>query len=382
MSSLPIYLDYNATTPIDPRVAEAMQPYLWEHYGNPSSPHPYGVTGRRAIEHARQQVAALIGCKPAEIFFTSGGTESNNTAIKGVNSGASGTRSHLITSAIEHPAVLEPCAFLRNQGFRVSVLPVDRHGLLDPSTVARAITCDTLLVSVMHANNEVGTIQPVAEIADTAHSMGALVHTDAAQSVGKIPVDVGDLGVDLLSIAGHKLYAPKGVGALFVREGVELTKFMHGAGHEDNRRAGTENVAGIVGLGAAAEIARRELAANAANMLSLREQLWERIAAALPGVRLNGHPEHRLPNTLSVGFPGVEVDDMLVELWDQVAASAGAACHSAGVTVSTVLQAMQVPMEYAMGTLRFSTGRFTTSQQIEDAAGAIIAAACQAKTVR
>jgi cysteine desulfurase len=374
MSARPIYLDYNATTPIDPRAAEAMRPYLVEHFGNPSSPHPYGVTTKRAVEEARRQVAALIGCMPAEVIFTSGGTESNNAALKGVAAAYGHKGNHIVTTAVEHPAVTEPCAILESQGYQVTVLPVDQYGWVDPAAVERAVTEQTVLVSVMHANNEVGTVQPIARIAAIAHRVGALIHTDAAQSVGKIPVDVGQLGVDLLSIAGHKLYAPKGVGALYVREGVKLAKFMHGASHEGDRRAGTENVLEIVGLGAAAEIARQELREGAAHLARMRDSLWEGLAAGLDGVRLNGHPSERLPNTLSVSFCGIEVDDLLYELWDDVAASAGAACHSAGVTVSSVLQAMHVPLEYAMGTLRFSTGRFTTADEIDRAVEAIVGA--------
>jgi cysteine desulfurase len=374
VSSRPIYLDYNATTPIDPRVAEAMTPYLMEHFGNPSSPHPHGVTAKRAVEEARRQVAALIRCKPAEVVFTSGGTESNNMAIKGVSAAYRDRGNHIIATAVEHPAVTEPCTFLESQGYQVTVLPVDRYGSVDPAAVGRAITPQTILVSVMHANNEVGTIQPVAQIAAIAHRVGALLHTDAAQSVGKIPVDVTRLSVDLLSIAGHKLYAPKGVGALYVREGVKLAKFMHGASHEGDRRAGTENVLEIVGLGAAAEIADQELRESVGHLSGMRDRLWEGLSAGLDGVRLNGHPSERLPNTLSVSFRGIEVDDLLYELWDEVAASAGAACHSAGVTVSSVLQAMQVPLEYAMGTLRFSTGRFTTADEIDRAIEVIVGA--------
>jgi cysteine desulfurase len=374
MSARPIYLDYNATTPIDPRAAEAMRPYLVEHFGNPSSPHPYGVTTKRAVEEARRQVAALVGCMPAEVIFTSGGTESNNAALKGVAAAYGHKGNHIVTTAVEHPAVTEPCAILESQGYQVTVLPVDQYGWVDPAAVERAVTEQTVLVSVMHANNEVGTVQPIARIAAIAHRVGALIHTDAAQSVGKIPVDVGQLGVDLLSIAGHKLYAPKGVGALYVREGVKLAKFMHGASHEGDRRAGTENVLEIVGLGAAAEIARQELREGAAHLARMRDSLWEGLAAGLDGVRLNGHPSERLPNTLSVSFCMIEVDDLLYELWDDVAASAGAACHSAGVTVSSVLQAMHVPLEYAMGTLRFSTGRFTTADEIDRAVEAIVGA--------
>ncbi|MBN1316769.1 MAG: cysteine desulfurase [Anaerolineales bacterium] len=367
----PIYLDYNATTPIEKRVAEAMTPYLYEHFGNPSSPHPYGVTAKRAVEKARQQVADMLGCKPVEIFFTSGGTESNNTAIKGIACNCC-NNDHIITSSVEHPAVLEPCQVLKQQGIRVSFLPVDQYGQVDTADVKRYISPDTVLVSVMHANNEVGTIQPIAEIAELAHFYGALVHTDAAQSIGKIPVRVDELGVDLLSIAGHKLYAPKGVGALYVRDGVDLEKIMHGAGHERNRRAGTENVLEIVGLGAACEIASTELDSISQHMRQMRDLLWEGLSSQLDNVRLNGHPTERLPNTLSVGFYGMRADDLLYELWDDVAASAGAACHAENVTISTVLEAMKVPVGYAMGTLRFSTGRFTTPEEIEQVVTAIV----------
>ena len=370
MIDLSIYLDYNATTPIDRRVAEAMVPYLYEHFGNPSSAHPYGVDAKRAVERARAQVAALLGCQPAGIVFTSGGSESNNSAIKGVAAAYRERGNHVITSAVEHPAVLEPCRWLESQGYRVTVLPVDEHGMVDPADVERAITPDTILVTIMHANNEVGTIQPIAEIAAIAHRHGALMHTDAAQSVGKIRVRVDELGVDLLSVAGHKLYAPKGVGALYIRSGVKLTKFVHGADHEANRRAGTENVLEIVGLGQAAEIAGRDLSRNMAHMRAMRDRLWAGLTRELdtPGLlRLNGHPDERLPNTLSVGFRSIEANTLLSEIGEQVAASAGAACHADQVDVSTVLQAMQVPLEYAMGTVRFSVGKMTTAEEIDRA---------------
>lgn len=371
MNQHPIYLDYNATTPIEPRVAEAMTPYLYEHYGNPSSPHPYGVTTKRAVEKARQQVADLIGCGPSELFFTSGGTESNNTAIKGIACNCC-SEDRILTSTVEHPAVLEPCQFLSKQGIQVTMVPVDEYGQVDPAELKRQISPDTVLVSIMHANNEVGTIQPFPEIAEIAHHYGALVHTDAAQSVGKIPVQVDELGIDLLSIAGHKLYAPKGVGALYVRDGVDLAKFIHGASHERNRRAGTENVLEVVGLGAACEIASKELDSVNKHLSQMRDLLWEGLSSRLDNVRMNGHPTERLPNTLSVGFYGIQADDLLYELWDDVAASAGAACHTDNVTISTVLEAMQVPMGFAMGTLRFSTGRFTTTEEIERAVDAIV----------
>jgi cysteine desulfurase len=374
MPDQPIYLDYNATTPIDREVAEAMLPYLYEHFGNPSSAHPYGAAAKRAVEHARTQVAALIGAQPAEIVFTSGGTESNNTVIKGVAAAYRHRGRHIITSAIEHPAVLEPCDVLEAQGYRITILPVDAHGMVNPADVEAAITPETLLVTIMHANNEVGTIQPIAEIARIAHAHGALMHTDAAQSTGKIGVRVDELGVDLLSIAGHKLYAPKGIGALYIQSGVQLPKFMHGATHEANRRAGTENVLEIVGLGQAAEIAGRDLARNMAHMQAMRDRLYTGLIRELTDLRRNGHPEHCLPNTLSISFRGVEANTLLSEIGEQVAASAGAACHADRVDVSAVLEAMGVPLEYAMGTVRFSVGKMTTEAEI-DAAVEVVSAA-------
>ena len=363
----PIYLDYNATTPIAREVADAMAPYLYEHFGNPSSSHPYGAATKRAVEAARAQVADLLGCQPNEVIFTSGGTESNNYAIKGA--AQTGRGKHVITSAVEHPAVLEVCHWLEAQGFRVTVLPVDRHGLVDPADLEQAITPDTVLVSVMHANNEVGTVQPIAELTEIAHRAGALMHTDAAQSVGKLAVKVDDLGVDLLSIAGHKVYAPKGIGALYVRTGVELAPLIHGAGHEGGRRPGTENVLEIVGLGKACQIAGRDLEQNMVHFQTMRDRLHDGLLRELgdEAVRLNGHPERRLPNTLSLSFRGVEANTLLSEVGEQVAASAGAACHADQVDVSAVLEAMQVPVEWAMGTVRFTVGRDTTSEQVDRA---------------
>jgi cysteine desulfurase NifS/selenium donor protein len=370
----PVYLDFNATTPIDPEVAEAMRPYLFEHFGNPSSSHRYGVESRRAVEKARGQVAALLGCRPDEVIFTSGGSESNNYAIKGTALALRSRGNHLVTSSVEHPAVTEVCRYLETQGFHVTYLPVDRHGLVDPEELARALTPQTVLVSIMHANNEVGTIQPIAELAAIARERGALFHTDAAQSVGKIPTQVDELDVDLLSVAGHKLYAPKGVGALFVRRGVSLEKQIHGADHEQNLRAGTENVLLVVGLGKACEIAARDLDRNAAHMRGMRDLLQELIAGEIEGVRLNGHPERRLPNTLSLGIAGIEADGLLSEV-EEVAASAGAACHSDAVELSPVLSAMGVPEEIAMGTIRLSTGKTTSEEEIRRAASAIVDAA-------
>jgi cysteine desulfurase len=363
----PIYLDYNATTPIARDVAEAMTPYLFEHFGNPSSSHPYGVTTKRAIETARAQIAALLGSQPSEVVFTSGGTESNNYAIKGAALARKEHGNHVITSAVEHPAVIEVCKWLETQGFRITILPVDEYGMVDPGDLQRAMTSDTTLVTVMHANNEVGTIQPVAELAEIAHRYGALMHTDAAQSVGKIPVRVADLGVDLLSIAGHKVYAPKGVGALYIRSGVDLVPLLHGAGHEGGRRPGTEHVLLDVGLGKACEIAARDLETNMRHFQTMRDRLHAGLVHELgtETVRLNGHPEKRLPNTLSLSFHGVEANTLLAEIGEQVAASAGAACHADQVDVSAVLKAMQVPVDWAMGTVRFSTGRHTTTEEID-----------------
>ncbi|MFO7917642.1 MAG: cysteine desulfurase family protein [Anaerolineae bacterium] len=365
----PIYLDYNATTPIASQVAKAMEPYLYEQFGNPSSSHPYGVVARQAVDAARAQVAGLLGCRPAEVIFTSGGTESNNYAIKGVALGNPEQKGHIITSAVEHPAVTEVCNWLESRGFRITVLPVDAHGLVDPADLERAITPDTLLVTVMHANNEVGTIQPVAELAEIAHEHDALMHTDAAQSVGKIPVKLDALDVDLLSIAGHKLYAPKGIGALYVRGGVQLAKLLHGAGQEGGRRPGTENVLEIVGLGQACQVAGRDLEENGAHFQAVRDRLYEGLLRELGDgvVRLNGHPDKRLPNTLSLSFRGVEANTLLAEIGEKVAASAGAACHAAEVDISAVLGAMEVPVEWAMGTVRFSVGRGTTAEEVDQA---------------
>jgi cysteine desulfurase len=362
----PIYLDYNATTPIDHRVLEAMRPYIDEHFGNPSSSHAYGAVAKKAVEDARRQVAGLLGCRPYEIVFTSGGSESNNHAIRGVARAYRSKGNHIITSAVEHPAVIEVCRFLEAEGYRVTYLPVDEFGLVSPEDVEEAITPETILVTVMHANNEVGTVEPVAEIAAIAKRHGILMHSDCAQSVGKIPVTIDRLGVDLISIAGHKIYAPKGVGALYIREGVRADKLIHGADHEMKRRAGTENVAGIVGLGKACEIINQDLDRHGKHMETMRNRLEAALKSEFEFARLNGHPVKRLPNTLSVGFKGLEATTILSELAG-VAASAGAACHSDRVDVSSVLEAMRVPLEFAMGTIRFSTGRFTTADEIDKA---------------
>ena len=368
----PIYLDYNATTPNDPEVKEAMREFLEREFGNPSSAHFYGVAPKRAIEKARSQVAALLNCRSEEIVFTGCATESNNHAIKGIARALRDRGSHIITSSIEHPAVLNACAFLEGCGCEVTYVPADEQGIVDVSAIENALRPSTILISIMHANNEVGTIQSIEEIAPIAHGRSIVMHTDAAQSLGKIPVDVVSLGADLLSVAGHKLYAPKGIGALYIREGIDLAPFMHGAGQEGGRRAGTENVLGIVGLGKACEIASRDLKKNMDHMKHMRDLLFEGISEQVEGVRLNGDFHKRLPNTLSLSFEGLEANRILEEISLDVAVSAGAACHSGTVEVSHVLQAMNVPIEWAQGTLRLSTGRMTTQDEIEKAVAVIV----------
>ncbi len=362
----PIYLDYNATTPIDPRVADAMLPFLYDHFGNPSSSHAYGIAAKKGIEHARRQVAEMLGCGAEEIIFTSGGSEANNLAIKGTAFAQRNSGNHIITTAIEHPAVLEVCAYLETQGFKVTYVAVDDQGQVDLDELEKAITPDTILISVMHANNEVGTIQPVKQIAKIAHRHNIQLHTDAAQSIGKIPVRVDELDVDLLSIAGHKLYAPKGIGALYIRTGTELEKIMHGAEHEGNLRAGTENVLEIAGLGQACELVSQNLEEYTQHMAAMRDRLQEKLLNEFPWARINGSMEQRLPNTLNISFRNIEANTILSEL-SAVAASAGAACHAEQVDVSHVLEAMQVPLDYAMGTIRFTVGRMTTANEIDQA---------------
>jgi cysteine desulfurase len=359
-----IYLDFNASTPIAPEVAAAMRPLLNEGYGNPSSLHWAAAPAKAALEKARGEVAALIGAMPAEIVFTGGGSEASNQAIKSAFlAGREHGRDHIVTTTIEHPATLEPCRFLERRGARVTYVPVDRTGLVDLSDVGRAITARTAVVSVMHANNEVGTIQPIAAIAQMARANGALMHTDAAQTLGKIPVRVDDLGVDLLTIAGHKLYAPKGVGALYMRQGVRLEPLIHGGGHEGGRRAGTESALLTAGLGAACALAAR--LGTLPEIERLRDRLWESLRAAFgEGVVLNGHPTLRLPNTLNVSFVGRDGGAILARLTG-VAASTGSACHSGRVELSPVLAAMAVSENVGMGAIRFSLGRSTTELEID-----------------
>lgn len=365
-----IYLDYNASTPVDPRVVAAMQSMLESCYGNPSSTHWAGLPARQLVEQAREQVAALLGCEPKEVVFTSGGSEANNFALKGTYFARRSAPAHIITTEVEHPSILEPCEYLRRQGAQVTRLPVDGTGQVDPDDLRRAMTRDTILVSIMHANNEVGTIEPIQACARIAREHGVPFHTDAAQSVGKIPTRVDELGVDLLSIAGHKLYAPKGVGALYVRAGTRLEPLVHGAGHEHGRRAGTESAMLVTALGVACTLARDM--APLENIRQLRDRLWASLRAALgEQVTLNGHPDERLPNTLNVSFVGRIGADVLAAL-QGVAASTGSACHADRVVLSPVLRAMGVDERVGLGAVRFSLGRGTTPDDIDDVVQALM----------
>jgi cysteine desulfurase len=365
----PIYLDHNATTPLLPEVVDAMLPYLREHFGNPSSGHLFGRRARDGVARAREQVAALLGCSPDEIVFTSGGTEANNLAIRGTTEARSDRR-HVVTSVVEHPATASPCCWLERHGWRVSWIAADADGRVKVEEVDVALGADTALVTIMHANNETGVLQPIADVARAAHRHGAIVHTDAAQSLGKIPVDVNALDVDLLSVAGHKFYAPKGVGALFVRRGTPLAPFTRGAGHERGIRPGTENVASIVGLGVASDIARRDLSAWTARVRELRDQFWTLLRERIPGLVLNGHVIERLPNTLNVRFPGVSGTALLTAT-PEIAASTGSACHDGHESPSTVVLAMGVPAAEAIGSVRLTLGRGTTREDITRAADAL-----------
>lgn len=366
-----VYLDFNATTPILPEVLDAMLPYLRDRFGNPSSDHPYGRRARRAVETARAQVASLIGASATEIVFTSCATESNNLAIRGLVATRS-SPGRIVTSSIEHPATSEPCSELEQLGWTVTRVRPRTNGRVDPADVGAVLGRDVALVTIMHANNEIGTIQPVAEIARLARAVGAVVHTDAAQSVGKIPVRVDDLGADLLSIAGHKVYAPKGVGALYVRKGTPLVPLLRGAGHEHGLRPGTENVASIVALGKACELAGERLQSESSRICRLRDELWERLQEAIPDIALNGDAEVRLPNTLSVRFPRV-TGPLVLEAAQHVAASTGSACHSGEVRPSDVVVQLGVTPSDAVGTVRLSLGATTTPEHIARAAEALIA---------
>jgi cysteine desulfurase len=370
---LPIYLDHNATTPVLPEVVEAMLPYLHRHFGNPSSSHAYGRAARAGVDRAREQVAALLGCSPEEVIFTSGGTEANNLAIRGATDGATAQRRHVVTTAIEHPATANPCRYLETRGWRVDYVGVDASCRVLQGELGSLLGAHSALVTVIHANNETGTLQPIAEIAAVARRHGALVHTDAAQSVGKVAVDVEALGVDLLSIAGHKLNAPKGVGALYVRRGTSIECFTRGAGHERGLRPGTENVASIVGLGAACEAARVTLGARAARLLALRDRLWSVLASGIRGVKRNGHETEQLPSTLSVRFPRARGTAVL-EATPEIAASTGSACHEGHESASSVLLAMGLEPEEALETVRLSVGITTTSDEVERAGAALVKA--------
>lgn len=360
-----IYLDYNATTPVAPEVFRAMRPYLEAEFGNPSCDYPLGRRAREAVHQAREDVAALLGCTGPEIVFTSGATEANNTVLKGV--AYHHGRGDIITCATEHPAVLAPCRYLDSRGFSVTILPVDGTGRVDPDAVRRALTPATILISVMHANNETGTLQPIREIAALAREAGVAFHTDAAQSVGKIPVDVEELQVDFLTLAGHKFYAPKGVGALYVRSGAAFTPLLHGASQEMGRRAGTENVPYMAALGAACRLARERLPGAAAQLKSLRDRLHAHLQAGVPDLVLNGPEVERLPNTLNVSFPGISGSELMAGLPD-LAASLGSACHAGQEAISPVLAAMGVPVELARGAVRFSVGFPTTRAEVDQAA--------------
>ena len=358
-----IYLDYNATTPVDPAVADAMLPFIGEHFGNPSSGHPVGRIAREALEASRASVAALIGASPEEILFTSGGTESSNMAIKGVAQLRQSTGRHFVTTAVEHPATLSPMKWLERSGHARTEVAVDESGRVDPDDIRKAIRPDTILISVMHSQNEVGTIEPIAEIGRIARKAGILFHVDAAQSVGKVPVRVEEMSADFVSIAGHKVYAPKGIGALYIRKGLEIEPLVHGAGQESGRRGGTENVIMAVGLGKAAELAAEYL--KEGDHTHLRDYFWQRLSTAFgDAILLNGHPTQRLSSTLNVSFPG-HVGGTILSKLDGICASTGAACHAGDAKPSRVLTAMGLSRERAIGAVRFSVGRPTKQSEID-----------------
>ncbi len=364
-----IYLDYNASTPLAPEVVEAIRPFLHDHFGNPSSAHWAGRPAREAVEAARGEVAALLGAEPNEIVFTSGGSEANNHAIKGIFFRTRRRNPQIITTSIEHPAVFAPCKFLETLGARITQVPVDSTGNVDPDDIQRLVTSDTVLISVMHANNEVGTVEPISAIGRFAREHEIPFHTDAAQTVGKISADVRELCVDMLSVAGHKLYAPKGVGALYVRDGIDVEPLVHGAGHESGRRAGTENVLLEVALGAACRLARHDPCTE--RLRVLRDRFWQQLRESFgEKVVLNGHPKDRLPNTLNVSFPG-HIGQEILDRLEGIAASTGSACHAGSQTMSPVLSAMGVEPRVGLGAIRFSVGRMTTPEQIDEAVAAL-----------
>ena len=365
---VPVYLDYNATTPVDPRVRAAMLPYLGDQFGNPSSSHPFGRSAWTAVERARRQVADLLGCAPDEVVFTGGRSESDNLAIQGVAFASRARGRHIITSTVEHPAVINTCRYLAEQhGFDVTYVGVDQYGRVDPEAVLRVIRPDTVLISIMHANNETGTIQPIEEIGGIARSAGIPFHTDASQSVGKIPTRVSDLGVDLLTIASHKLYAPKGIGALYVRRGANLQPIILGGGQERGLRAGTENVPYTVALGEACEVAADLLHEEGKRERWLRDRLHGILAEEFDEVHLNGHPDERLPNTLNLSFAGVIGSDLL-DVVPELAFSTGSACHAGSATPSPVLLQMGLAPDIALGAVRLSLGRYTAEAEVDEAA--------------
>jgi cysteine desulfurase len=360
------YLDSNATTPLDPQVREAMAPYLAERYANPSAIYRFAQEVRGEVEAARERVAQLINADPEEVFFTSGGTEADNTAIKGVAFALRDKGRHLITSSIEHHAVLQACQYLEGFGFELTLLPVDRYGIVDLEALKKAIRRDTVLITIMHANNEIGTIEPIEAIVQIAHAQGIYVHTDAVQTVGKLPIDVKGLGVDLLSLSGHKIYGPKGIGALYVRKRVKIDPLLHGGHHERNRRAGTENVPGIIGLGRAAEVGQAELSQNEKRIRVLRDRLEKGILERIPEVFVNGHPEKRLFNTLNCCLKGIEGESILLNLdFEGICASSGSACTSGSLDPSHVLLAIDLPHELAHGSLRLSLNKFNTAEDVD-----------------
>ena len=361
-----VYLDHNATTPTHPEVVKAILPYYKEVFGNASSFHQFGQQARKAIDEAREKIANFIGASPKEIVFTSGGTEANNLALKGVAYANEKKGKHIITSSMEHHAVLNPCKYLEKKGFKVTYLPVDKYGLVDPEEVRRAITEETILISIIHANNEVGTIEPVAEIGKIAKETGIYFYTDAVQTVGKIPVNVNELNIDLLSLSGHKIYGPKGIGVLYIRKGTRIEPLIQGGHHEKNRRAGTENVPAIVGLSKAIEIAKATMEKESMRLTNLRNRLCSGIGEKIDYVRLNGHPGKRLPNTLNMSFEFVEGESMILSLdLKGIAVSTGSACTSGSLEPSHVLKAMRVDPAVAQGSIRFSLGKDNTEEDID-----------------
>jgi cysteine desulfurase len=359
-----VYLDHNASTPVHPEVLAEMLPYFSEIYGNASSVHQFGREARDGLDRGRERIATFLGVRPEEIVFTSGGTESDNLAIKGL--AAAKGRGHIITSRIEHHAVLRTCEWLQTQGFDATYLPVDEYGMLDPDDVKRAMRSDTIAISVMHANSEVGTLQPIAAIGAIARERGVPLHVDAVQTFGKVAIDVEAMGISLLSISGHKIYGPKGVGGLWIRKGTRMASVQHGGDHERRRRAGTENVSGIVGFGKAVEVRARDMAHEAGRVSAVRDRLWNGIASRVPDVRLNGHPTERLPGTLNVSYRGVESESVVLGLdLKGIGVSAGSACTSGSVEPSYVLVAMGLTVEWAMGAVRHSLGRSTSNEDVE-----------------